>query len=74
MPKGNLIESPTSWKPRVYVAKEDDIIELAINMMDWKNIRSIPVENPKNELVGIITARELLKYHTMSDSNKPVFG
>lgn len=56
----------------VYVAKEDDIIELAINMMDWKNIRSIPVENPKNELVGIITARELLKYHTMSDSNKPV--
>ncbi|MGB1038725.1 MAG: CBS domain-containing protein [Bacteroidia bacterium] len=51
----------------LYIAKEDDIVELAVNMMDWKNIRSIPVENHKNELVGLITAREILRYHTMKE-------
>ncbi len=55
----------------VYIAKEDDIVELAINMMDWKNIRSIPVENSKNELVGLITAREILKYHTVTNHSQP---
>jgi CBS domain-containing protein len=55
----------------LYIAREDDIVELAINMMDWKNIRSIPVENNKNEVVGLLTARELLKYHSMPDSKKP---
>ncbi len=55
----------------LYIGKEDDIIELAINMMDWKNIRSIPVENTKNELVGLITPREILKYHTLSQDEKP---
>ena len=53
-----------------YIAKEDDIVDLAINMMDWKNIRSIPVENHKNELVGLITERELLKYHTSPENQK----
>ncbi|MGB0851332.1 MAG: HPP family protein, partial [Bacteroidia bacterium] len=28
---------------------------------------SIPVENHKNELVGLITAREILRYHTMKE-------
>jgi predicted transcriptional regulator len=54
----------------LYIGKEEDIIELAINMMDWKNIRSIPVENSKNELVGLITPREILKYHTVKESQK----
>ena len=56
---------------QLYIAKENDIVELAINMMDWKNIRSVPVENSENELVGLVTARELLKYLTQSDDNKP---
>lgn len=55
----------------LYIAKEEDIVELAINMMDWKSIRSIPVENAKNELVGVVTAREILKYHTVGGANRP---
>ena len=55
----------------LFIAQEDDIVELAINMMDWKNIRSIPVENHKNEIVGLVTARELLKYHSMPENKKP---
>ena len=41
----------------LYIAKENDIIELAVNMMDWKNTKTIPVENTQNELVGLLTAR-----------------
>ncbi len=53
-----------------YIAKEDDIVDLAVNVMDWKSITSIPVENHKNELVGLITEKEMLKYHTTPDNEK----
>ena len=56
----------------LYIAREDDLVDLAINMMDWKNIRSIPVENAKHELVGLITARELLTYHTAHNDREEV--
>ena len=55
----------------LFIAKEDDIVELAIKMMDWKKIRSIPVENNKNQLVGLITPREIMRYHAMDDKEKP---
>lgn len=58
----------------LYIAKEDDLIDLAINMMDWKNIRNIPVENHKNELVGLITLRELLRFHTSTDHTYETVG
>lgn len=51
-----------------YVAKENDVVELVVNLMDWKNIHSIPVENNKNELVGLITEKEVLKYFTENGS------
>ncbi|MFY0643332.1 MAG: CBS domain-containing protein [Bacteroidia bacterium] len=55
----------------LYIAKEDDLIDLVINMMDWKNIRSIPVENSKHELVGLITVKDILHYHTKPQSSRP---
>lgn len=56
----------------LFIAKEDDIVEFAINLMDWKNIRNIPVENHKNEVVGVITPRELLKYYTSDKAQETV--
>ena len=55
----------------LYIARENDLIDLIINMMDWKNIRSIPVENAKNELVGLITVRDILKYLTLEEASRP---
>lgn len=55
----------------LFVANEEDIVDLAINMMDWKSIRNIPVENAKNEVVGIITAKEIFRYHTLPNDKKP---
>lgn len=40
---------------------EDDIIELVINFMVWRNVRYIAVENSKHKLVGLVASRNLVK-------------
>lgn len=39
----------------------DDIIELVINFMVWRNVRYIAVENQRHELVGLVASRMLVK-------------
>lgn len=39
----------------VYTVHEDTSIDLIRNIIEWKNIHHLPVENFKGELVGIIT-------------------
>ncbi|MCB0496532.1 MAG: CBS domain-containing protein [Cyclobacteriaceae bacterium] len=41
--------------------KEDDILQLVINFMVWRNVRYIAVENTKHELVGLVASRILIK-------------
>jgi len=41
----------------LFTVNEDDPANLVTHMMKWKNIHHVPVENEKNELVGIITWR-----------------
>lgn len=48
----------------LYTVHEDELLELVINVMNWQNIRHIPVENDKHELVGMIDTRALLQYFT----------
>ena len=48
----------------LYTVKSDDLIDMATNLMSWKNISSIPVENDNHELVGLITYMELIKYYS----------
>lgn len=42
--------------------QEDDVVDLAASMMDWRRLRHIAVENQSGQLVGLITARVLLRY------------
>lgn len=46
----------------IFTVKEDDLLDLVINVMDWRNIRYVPVENGKNELVGLITSSNLIHH------------
>jgi CBS domain-containing protein/gamma-glutamylcysteine synthetase len=46
----------------VFTVEKDDIPELVANIMDWKKIRFMPVEDKKGKLVGLISARMLLRY------------
>lgn len=45
----------------VFTVHEDEVIDLVANVMDWKHVRHVPVENDAGELVGIVSYRQLLR-------------
>ena len=45
----------------LYTIREDDLLQVAVNIMEWFRIRHLPVENEAGEVVGIITSRNLAK-------------
>lgn len=48
----------------LFTVQTEDLANLAIKIMEWKQVRHIPVENEQGNLVGLITAGSLLKYFT----------
>jgi CBS domain-containing protein/gamma-glutamylcysteine synthetase len=54
---------------------DDDPLDLAAKIMDWRRIRHIPVEGEEGDFVGLITSRILLRYfsqkHVRQD-NEPI--
>lgn len=44
----------------LFTLKEDDIIDLAANMMEWQSVKHIPVENDEHQLVGLVTYRSMI--------------
>lgn len=45
----------------LFTIQPDDLIDLAANMMDWRHIRHVPVENEEGKLVGLLSHRALLR-------------
>ncbi len=43
----------------VFVVNENDLLELVIKIMKWKNIHHIPVVNSRNKITGLITKKNL---------------
>jgi len=48
----------------LFTVQKDDIIELVAELMDWRKIRYMPVEDKKGKMSGLITSRLLLRYYT----------
>jgi len=48
---------------KLYTAKEDDLIDRIPNLMNWKDVSYVPVENDANELIGLVTYAELINYY-----------
>lgn len=46
----------------LFTVSEDDSVDLVINMMNWQNIRHVPVENSDNQLVGMINSHCLIHF------------
>jgi CBS domain-containing protein/gamma-glutamylcysteine synthetase len=44
--------------------QKDDIVDLLAEMMDWRKVRYIPVEDSKGKLVGLVTSRLLLRHYS----------
>jgi CBS domain-containing protein len=45
----------------LFTVRPEDVIDLAANLMNWRHIRHVPVENEEGNLVGIISHRDLLR-------------
>ncbi len=48
---------------RLFTLDEHDLTELASEIMRWKNIHHLPVENSKGDLAGLITWAQIEEYN-----------
>lgn len=54
----------------LFTVQEDDVLELVGEMMDWKRIRNVPVENDNGEIIGLVTYRILIRELMKSGNDK----
>lgn len=45
----------------LFTVSEDDVVDLAAALMDWRHIRHVPVEDAEHRLVGLLTHRTLMR-------------
>ena len=45
----------------LFTVRPDDLVDLAANVMDWRHVRHVPVEDDAGQLVGIVSHRDLLR-------------
>jgi CBS domain-containing protein len=45
----------------LFTVHEDEPVELVANLMDWKRVRHIPVEDERGGLVGLVSCFEVLR-------------
>lgn len=55
----------------LFTVQRDDLIELVAEIMDWRRIRYMPVENSKGELIGLISSRMLLRHFARANGEAP---
>lgn len=56
--------------PKVFSVRADKRLLVAREIMDWANVRHVPVVDAQNHLVGLITHRDLLRASISSQSTK----
>lgn len=47
--------------------QKEDLIDLVVEMMEWRKVRYLPVEDSKGKLLGLVTSRLLLRYYTQKN-------
>jgi CBS domain-containing protein/gamma-glutamylcysteine synthetase len=56
----------------LFTVQENDIVELVADMMDWKKVRYMPVEDGKGKIVGLVTSRLLLRHFAKKSFNSEI--
>jgi len=51
----------------LYTVREDELLDLAAVVMDWKKVRQIPVEDEDHRLIGLVTYGAVLRHLTRRD-------
>src|SRR6056297_3166940 len=66
------VDDMENWQPHTLLVEEfmttdlftvqkDDILESVANLIDWRRIRYVPVEDDSKHLVGLITMRKIFR-------------
>lgn len=69
------MEDMLDWRPSsllveefmttdLFTARKDDLVEFVANLMDWRKIRYVPIEDDQKHLVGLISMRMMLREYT----------
>ena len=53
----------------LYTVQNEDLIELVTNVMNWRKLHHVPVENEEGEVVGMISSGDILKYYCKKDDS-----
>ncbi|WP_103664002.1 CBS domain-containing protein [Gracilimonas amylolytica] len=72
------VEDLEHWKPSklmveefmttdLFTVRKDDILEFVANLLDWRKIRYLPVEDDQKHLIGLITMRQLLREYSRTE-------
>lgn len=51
----------------LFTVNEDDLLDLVVHVMDWQQIRHVPVENSDHKLVGLINTKCIIRYLGQKD-------
>ena len=54
----------------LFSARSGDIIDLAANLMDWQQVRHVPVEGEDGTLAGLISHRAILRVYAQRNMKK----
>jgi CBS domain-containing protein len=45
----------------LYTVRPEDILDLAVNLMHWRHVRHVPVEDDAGHLIGLVSHRDVLE-------------
>lgn len=54
----------------LFTVQKDDIVEFVVEIMDWRKLKFLLVEDDKGKYIGLITVRSLLKFLTKHIKNQ----
>lgn len=55
----------------IFTVQKDDIVELVAELMHWRNIRYMPVEDSKGNMSGLVTSSNLIRHLVDRNSDHP---
>lgn len=76
------LDDITNWHPYsmlveefmttdIFTAQQEDIPELVADIIDWRQIKHVPIEDDKGRLKGVLNYRTLLKYYSKKAQISP---
>lgn len=57
----------------LFTVQENDIVELVAEMMNWRNLSYMPVEDNRGKLSGLVTAKQLMSHLVNTKGQKKTF-